>query len=471
MGTLPTRASIEAELRYRAQHKIEDLYPDTGPLRRELYVKHLEFFRAGATHAERCFMAANRVGKTEGVGAYEATAHLTGRYPAWWEGRRFDRPVSAWVAGKDGKTVRDILQRALLGPAPTFGTGLIPADAIIGTTPKPGVPEAVESVYVKHASGGRRELMFKSYDAGQESFYGTRKDFVWLDEECELKIYTECLLRTLAVVLGEPNGSILLTYTPLWGMTDLAKEYLQAPEGSPKRLITATWDDAPHLSKETRAELYKSIPPHEREARTEGRPMLGSGAIYPVPEAEILVGDFEIPDYWPRGYGMDVGWHKTAAIWGAHNRDNDVVYLTGEHYRGQAEPVIHADGIKARGSWIPGYIDPAANGRSQVDGSQLLAIYRTLGLKLQTADNAREAGIYSVWMRLSTGKLKVFRSCRNWLDEFRIFARDENGKIINEQKFHLMAATRYLLLGSLNRWSVKPVPKAEAPPPRVGMWG
>ncbi len=96
-------------------------------------------------------------------------------------------------------------------------------------------------------------------------------------------------------------------------MTELAKDFIRAEEGSPKHLITATWDDAPHLSKATRDELYKSIPPHEREARTEGRPMLGSGAVYPVPESDIVINDFEIPDYFPRGFGMDVGWSKTAS--------------------------------------------------------------------------------------------------------------------------------------------------------------
>ena len=184
-----------------------------------------------------------------------------------------------------------------------------------------------------------------------------------------------------------------------------------------------------------------------------------------------MVDDFKVPDYWPRAHGMDVGWNKTAAIFGAHDRDNDVAYLTSEHYRGQAEPIIHAEGIKARGAWIPGFIDPAANGRSQIDEQQLFQIYRNLGLKLQCARNAREAGIYAVWMRLSTGKLKVFRSCKNWFDEFRIFCRDEDGNIIAENKFHLMAATRYLLLGPMSRWIVKPVPKAEAPPPRIGIWG
>ncbi len=473
MTAIPSRAAIDAELLYRAQHKIESFYPETGPLRRDLYVPHMKCFEAGAKFAERCFMAANRVGKSEGVGAYEMTLHLTGKYPPWWKGRRFSRPVSAVAAGKDTKTVRDILQFALLGPGPKFGTGMLPADTILDTTPKVGTPEAVERIYIQHIAGGRSELTFKSYDSGVESFYGTKKDVIWLDEECEQKIYAECLLRTLATVPGEPNGMILVTFTPLWGMTELAKDFIRAEEGSPKRLITATWDDAPHLSKATRDELYKSIPPHEREARTEGRPMLGSGAVYPVPESDITVNDFEIPDYFPRGYGMDVGWSKTAAIWGAWDRDNDVAYITGEHYRGQAEPVIHAEAIKARGNWIPGFIDPAANGRSQVDGQQLMQIYLKLGLKLRNADNARESGIYTVWSRLSTGKLKVFRSCRNWFDEFRIFARDENGKIINEQKFHLMAATRYLFLGSMTRWIAKPqrATGRELPPPHIGIWG
>jgi hypothetical protein len=85
-------------------------YPDAGPLCRALHPKHLAFFAAGAVHRERLFMAANRVGKTEGVGGYETTLHLTGDYPPWWEGRRFDRPISAWAAGKTGETTRDIVQ-------------------------------------------------------------------------------------------------------------------------------------------------------------------------------------------------------------------------------------------------------------------------------------------------------------------------------------------------------------------------
>jgi hypothetical protein len=138
---------ILAELEYRATHRIESFYPETGPLRRELYRKHMDFFETGAKHNERLFLGGNRVGKSEGVGAYKCVLHLTGRYPAWWRGRRFPHPVAVWAAGKDAKTTRDILQLALLGCEPQFGTGMIPADLILGTTPKPDVPEGVETIY------------------------------------------------------------------------------------------------------------------------------------------------------------------------------------------------------------------------------------------------------------------------------------------------------------------------------------
>ena len=50
--------------RRRDTNRIADIYPDEGPLRRELYPKHMAFFKAGATHMERAAIAANRVGKT-----------------------------------------------------------------------------------------------------------------------------------------------------------------------------------------------------------------------------------------------------------------------------------------------------------------------------------------------------------------------------------------------------------------------
>ncbi len=172
--------------------------------------------------------------------------------------------------------------------------------------------------------------------------------------------------------------------------------------------------------------------------------MLGKGAIYPVGESEFVVDPFPIPDHYPRAYGMDVGWNRTAAVWGARDRDTDTVYLYAEHYQGRLEPTAHAAAVRAKGDWIPGVIDPAARGRSQTDGEQLLQNYIDLGLDLDIAENSVEAGLEIVWVRLVTGRLKVFATLLNWLWEFRKYQRDEHGHV-RKVDDHEMDATRYLL--------------------------
>lgn len=213
---------------------------------------------------------------------------------------------------------------------------------------------------------------------------------------------------------------------------------------------TCTWDDVPHLTTEAKAELWASIPPYQRDARSKGIPQLGSGAVYPVPESEIVVEPFKLPSYWRRCYGLDVGWNRTAAIFAAVDDESGAVYLYAEHYRGQAEPSVHADAIKARaGDWMPGVVDPAARGRGQRDGQQLLIDYQDLGLRLTIARNGVESGLLEVWQRLSTGRIKVFATCTNWLSEYRLYRRDEQGRIVKAND-HLMDATRYCIVSGLD---------------------
>lgn len=137
--------------------------------------------------------------------------------------------MQAWTAGDTAKNVRDIMQSMLLGPFGDLdqqGTGLIPGDAIVRTTPKHGLSDAVETCYVKHIAGGQSILQFKSYDQGRVVFQGTSQHVIHLDEECPMEIYTECLLRTLTVF-----GIVYVTATPLLGLTDLMLAFM--PELAP----------------------------------------------------------------------------------------------------------------------------------------------------------------------------------------------------------------------------------------------
>jgi len=215
------------------------------------------------------------------------------------------------------------------------------------------------------------------------------------------------------------------------------------------------WEDVPHLPKETKEAILSSIPAWQRDSRTKGVPQLGAGAIYQVPESDIVVTGFEIPKHWPRCFGMDVGWNRTAALWGAYDRETSTLYVYDEYYRGQAEPSVHAAAISNRGKWVPGVIDPASRGRMQSDGTQLLSLYQNLGLDIEVADNAREAGIYQVWERLSQGRLKVFRGCSNTLSEYRLYRRDEKGLIVKKND-HLMDALRYMVMSGIERAKTEP---------------
>lgn len=436
---------LDELLRRSKMRMLAEMFPDTGPLRRELYQKHLEFFAAGARYKERGFIAANRVGKTMGAGT-EWTYHLTGKYPHWWIGHRFNHPIKLLVSGDTHETTRDILQVKLLGARADqpekFGTGLVPGMDIKSVVRRPHVPGAVELARIAHVSGGESEIWFRSYVQGREIFQGFELHGFWPDEECPEDVYTEGLVRLMT-----HQGLCTLTFTPLQGITPLVQNLMDPSkmEEANRYIVQCGWDDVPHLDQKTKDQLFAKLPPHQRDARTKGIPSLGAGAIYPVLEEDITINDFLLPPHFHRGYGMDVGWNRTAASFGAYDRDSDILYAYSEHYRGLAEPPVHAQAILARGRWLTGAIDPAARGRSQADGMQLFTQYKGQGLNLVFANNGVESGIYETWMRLSTGRLKIFKSCQNTLAEYRIYRRDDKGAVV-KQNDHLMDALRYMVM-------------------------
>lgn len=187
------------------------------------YTKQREFHGLGLAKRERLLMAGNQVGKSY-CGAAEMAIHMTGLYPDWWEGRRWDRPIRAWGAGVTSEVVRDTIQRLLVGdPAneESWGTGLIPGDVLQDTSRRPGVPNALAAITTKHTSGGISSLVLKSFDQGRAKFQGDTIDLGWLDEEPPLEIYTEMLTRTNAT-----SGLTYMTFTPLMGMSKTVKRFM-----------------------------------------------------------------------------------------------------------------------------------------------------------------------------------------------------------------------------------------------------
>lgn len=210
-------------------------YRQVGEFRfyaREYYKKHIRFFELGKDFRARCLMAANRVGKTFSAGGYETACHLTGQYPKWWPGRRFRHPIRAWACGKTNETTRDIVQTTLVGDVKyngarklVDGSGVIPRDCIgIDSgqlTWKQGVADLIDTVMIRHTSGGWSKLGLKSYQQGRGAFEGTAQHWIWDDEEPPMEVYGEQIIRTATT-----KGGLVLTFTPLEGMSDVVQQFL-----------------------------------------------------------------------------------------------------------------------------------------------------------------------------------------------------------------------------------------------------
>ena len=421
-------------------HKNSKFYP---------YEFQKKFYNASKKYKRRFLCAANRVGKSYSEAA-ELAYHLTGLYPEWWEGHRFEKPILCWAVGITGDSTRKVLQKELFGTEMgkdlvNIGTGAIPRDVIdFDNLEKDG--NIIKIAKIRHhdlngVEDGYSTLEFRSTQQGEHVLMGATVDYIWIDEEDpfnSMKIYAQCVTRTATT-----GGLITITATPENGLTELVDLFMRNDKGV-LYFQNATWDDAPHLDEETKKELLASIPEWQHNMRSRGIPMMGEGLIYDVSEAEISVDPFEIPSHWRRVCGMDIGIsHDTAAVWSAYDGATDTIYIY-DAYRGNADvPSMHATAINARGKWIPVVLPHDADNTERGSGMTVAQYYREAGVNAQMdtfynpldvsgkPNNFVEPGIMEILQRMKTGRFKVFKSCGRVFEEMRRYHR-KDGRIVKK---------------------------------------
>ena len=216
--------------------------------------------------------------------------------------------------------------------------------------------------------------------------------------------------------------------------------------------VQATWDDVPHLSRAQKASLWDAIPEHQRDARTKGIPILGSGRVFVAPEEKIVCEPFDLPRSFARISGVDFGIdHPFAAARCAWDRDNDVWYVTATYREKDATPPIHAAALRPWGTWVPVAWPHDGLNRDKGSGDQLAAQYRGHGLNMlhahathEEGGSGVEAGILDMIERMQTGRFKVFRGLSDWFEEYRLYHRKDG--LIVKLADDLMSATRYALM-------------------------
>ena len=439
-----------------SENQLSELYHDThkNGCIGGAYEWQKEFHDRGFDHRERAIIAGNRVGKTR-TAAAEVAMHLTGLYPKWWAGRAFTTPTDWIVAAPTNELCRDILQEALVGSMKEgekvpSGTGWIPSNCIVDYGWRQcGVANVMDTIRVKHVSGGTSACTFKSYEQGAVKFQGVARHGIWLDEEPkDYEIYTESLTRTL-----DTNGLVMFTRTPLFGMSDVIKHYTDGGSGIYYKNVT--WDDAPHLDENAKEQLLSSYPEHERDTRAKGIPMMGSGGVYNVPDEMIMCEPFEIPDYFRRICGIDFGIdHPAAACWIAYDADADVIYVYDCYKERGQTAAYHSQAIKSRGNWIPVSFPHDGMIRDKGGGVALKDQYMAHGVNMlgfsaryddaKGGGQSREPITLEILERMRTGRFKVFNHLSDWFEEKRMLHR-KDGKIVPERD-DIESATRYAVM-------------------------
>lgn len=415
-------ARLERELERRLrENRLKDYQP---------YARVREWH--ALLNQERALIAANQVGKTYGA-AMEIAMHLTGLYPAWWTGWRFRKAPVGWVAGVTSEATRDNPQRLLLGRPGEWGTGTIPKERIEHIQKAThGIADSVDYVIVRHVSGGLSRVQFKAYNQGREKFQGETLDFGWCDEEPPEDVYTEFLTR-----LNISGGPMLMTFTPLLGMSNVVKRFIIDKKPG-TAYVSMTIADAAHYTAEMRAAIEAKYGPHELEARTKGKPMLGSGRIYPVTEEMLSWEPHAIPSHWTRILGTDFGGvdHPAACASLAIDGDSGTIYVY-DAWRAKALFLEQASAFRARQqNWIPVAWPHDGNQKDRRSGVTVAQQFRDEGILMlpehatwEDGGNGVEAGLTLILTLMQSGRFRVASHLRDVFEEISLYHR-KDGKVV-----------------------------------------
>lgn len=441
---------------YSRQYQPGDDFEDRHP-----YKWAVEFHNHRAT--ERAIIAGNQVGKSQTCAA-EVAIHATGRYPSWWEGHRFNRPIIAIVAGETAEKVKKIQQNAILGEVviagatKTFdGTGWIPADSIgEADWRQTGTASTAGEVLIRHVSGGWSKILFLAYTVEAEGFQGYTVDLVWMDEEPKMDIFTEALTRILV-----RRGILILSRTPLYGASDVIMHFLDAKAGSGIWWLNVTWDDAPHLDDETKARMLLSFPEHERKTRMRGDPMMGSGLVYLVPEEDFIIAPLKIQPWWRVIAACDFGiGHPAAGCWIAHDPDTNTRYVFDSYKKEGETAIFHAHALSRNGKHIPIAYPHDGDNRERGSGDTIAQQYREAGASIMHESarieddkggaQPRDAMTYQILKEMRLGQFKVFDTQTDLRRELRMLHRKDG--VIVDVNDDIESAMRYARM--MDRYAV-----------------
>jgi len=436
-----------------------------------------KFFDTG-TCDRRGILAANRVGKTVST-CYETAMHLTGLYPEWWTGKRFLKPITAMVAGEGWSQVALVLQNELLGTNDVklrerIGSGAIPRANIVVDTMRSDGANCM-GVEIRHCTGGKSYLLFANYTQEVRQMQGFKLNLAVFDEQPPDDFFSEIVTRTATT-----QGQVLCSFTPLKGLNGLVSKFWNREPGYEH--IRVSWDDVPEydpwgepfLLNTTREQLERDYLPHEREARRNGVPVMGIGAVFPMahwPTYPANHYDFRAMNNIQRVIALDLGLVNDKTVislmyWDDRNQEawlDKQIVVRGVEEANPINWVKHLMHPMVYGCPIvlpPDAITPGRYTMTALSLRQLLEEY-DLNVVEQPVRNPADSegrttnnksfGINLMRQMMEMETLHINENCTDFLREAQNYYVDERGRFSDPDD--CLDSARYALLGCLNGWA------------------
>jgi len=433
----------------------------------------MKFFDTGSSD-RRGILAANRIGKTVST-CYETACHLTGLYPAWWRGKRWAKPITAMVAGEGWSQVAMVLQNELLGTndvkiRESLGTGAIPRDLIIFDTMRSDGANCI-GVEIRHTSGTNSYLLFANYTQEVRQMQGFKLNLAVFDEQPPDDFFSEIVTRTATT-----QGQVLCSFTPLKGLNGLVSKFWNHEEGYDH--IRVSWDDVPEydpwgepfLLKSTRLQLERDYLPHERDARRNGVPVMGKGAVFQLRSwPTYKTGDFDFRNTTgiERVIALDLGLVNDRTVisllyWSPREREawlHTQIVVKGTEEANPMNYIQHLMRPEVFGTPIVLPADANTQGRYTMSSQSIRELFESYELNVHPdaimnppddsgrRTNHKAYGINMMRQMLEIGTLHINENCVEFLREAQNYFVDPQGRFSDPDD--CIDSARYALIAAL----------------------
>ena len=272
-----------------------------------------------------------------------------------------------------------------------------------------------------------------------DSLEGGQVRAAWIDEAGQIK---RASWQATQRRLGVKMGRCLLTTTPYgmgWLYTDFYKRWKN--KDPDYDVIQFRSVDNPYYPRDEYERARRTMDSRTFSMRYKGQFKKLAGLIYPDFGPDNIVEPFKIPEGWKRWGGIDFGWnHPFVAMRLATdpNKPEGEIFIYEEYCQSARFLVDHAKKLDKN---IQYYADPSAKQDRKELANQKV--------RIKPGNNDVDSGIELMGTLIKVKRLKVFKTCLNFLDEIEIYRRDEKDKVVKKDD-DCMDSTRYALMSEVS---------------------